>query len=107
MTFDLYGSSPAKAAPITTTIEALQAARWTRVTSDTLELVRSDHTQYLDGSLGDEDAEWTCQLWLENGLWVFDFEHDFRGGPQEGNGTGLDASTPVVLAQEKVKKSLE
>lgn len=103
MTFDLYGSLPTKATPIMTTIDALHATEWTRIVQDTLELSWADHTKYHDGVPCGGGAEWTCQLSIEDGRWVFDFEHGFRGGPQEGNSTGLDASTPSAEAQVQVK----
>lgn len=103
MKFDLYGSLSPQ--PKMTTVDALKAAVWTRVAVTTWELVWQDHTEYADSN-GDS-GEWMCQLEFIDGEWVYDFEHDFRGGPQNGNGTGLGTSASLEVVQAKAKRGLE
>lgn len=102
MTFDLYGiDAPAKRR--ITTIDALAAAEWTQLPDGMWQLEWDDHTDYGDG---DEEGHWTCWLYHDDGDWAFDFEHCYRGGPQDNNGLGLDGATPVAMAQAATKKSL-
>lgn len=103
MPFDLYGTTAPAPAPALTTAEALKAPEWTLRPDGKWQLVLSDHTEYNDEHGG---GEWTCHLYVDDGDWIYDFDHDFRGGPQDKNGTDLDAAAPVEVAQAEVKRSL-
>ena len=104
MTFDLYGPAAPAEQPKATTIDALAAADWTQLPDGKWQLTFDDHTDYGDG---DEEGHWRCWLYVDDGDWIYDFEHCYRGGPQDNNGLDLDSAAPVAVAQAATTKALE
>lgn len=107
MTFDLYSTTaaPAPAKPTaTTTLEALAAAEWQQIDDGEWQLEWRDHTDYGEG---DEEGNWSCRLFYDDGEWIYDFEHDFRGGEQIGNGTGVSSIDDVEKAKMEARRRLE
>lgn len=102
MTFDLYGTA-APAKKRITTIDALAAANWTQLPDGKWQLTFTDHTDYGDG---DEEGHWTCWLYIDDGDWIYDFEHCYRGGPRDNNGLDLESTAPVAVAQAATKEAL-
>ena len=60
----------------------------------------------LDADIGGEGGTWTCDLYVDGETYVYDFEHDSRGGPQHGNGTDIDIDEPVERAMEMARKHI-
>jgi hypothetical protein len=109
MEFDLYPAPPQsmQVKPAATTLDALEAAEWTCICEGVWELTWADHTAYADACHEDEGAKWMCQLSRQDGRWIYDFDHDHRGGPQVGNGIDVDDDASIEEAQAACKNGLE